>query len=242
MDFDPQAYNIKCFHMSDETLIARRAHYVRQMSSNSTGAVLHTAAGAVSFGLTWLMVPYDAAKISNARKKRKILEKHALMRGLAYKTKKGDVLIPMAIGVALGAAAFEGAGLLADELVDKDDAPELAAAVKGAAHLGIDAGIAAGEHVHAERSKRKKAAKANKANKAKKRSILEQKRLFLDDLSDKDEGSEVAAAEKVEVPLDFEVVIAAGRHAHAERGKRKKLSKAKKRSILEEKRLFPYEK
>ncbi|KAF9873560.1 hypothetical protein CkaCkLH20_09019 [Colletotrichum karsti] len=158
MHFDPDAYDLKCHQMTDEVLIARRAHYVRQIASTSTGAALHTAAGAATAGLTWLMVPYDAARIRHARKKRKILERHAVERGLAVKTKRGDVLIPMALGAAIGAVAFEGAGMCA-EMVGADSGSK--AVVKGVAHLGLDAGVAAAEHKHAERAKRKSETKGD---------------------------------------------------------------------------------
>ncbi|KAK2770790.1 hypothetical protein CKAH01_04297 [Colletotrichum kahawae] len=155
MHFDPEAYNLKCHQMTDETLLTRRAHYVRQMASGSTGAALHTAAGAATAGLTWLMIPYDAARIRNARRKRRILEKHAVERGLTVKTKRGDVLIPMALGVTLGAVAFEGAEMCADAVVaaDAEGSKEVHWIVKGVAHLGLDAGVAAVEHAHARSEK-----------------------------------------------------------------------------------------
>ncbi|EQB58046.1 hypothetical protein CGLO_01760 [Colletotrichum gloeosporioides Cg-14] len=155
MHFDPEAYNLKCYQMTDEALLARRANYVRQLASGSTGAALHTAAGAATAGLTWLMVPYDAARIRNARRKRRILEQHAVERGLTVKTKRGDVLIPMAVGVTLGAVAFEGAGMCADAVVADTGGPK--EVVKGVAHLGLDAGVAAIEHAHAKNEKTRSA-------------------------------------------------------------------------------------
>ncbi|OHF04424.1 hypothetical protein CORC01_00276 [Colletotrichum orchidophilum] len=160
MPFDADAYDLKCRQMSDEIIIARRSHYVRQLASSSTGAALHTAAGAVTAGLSWLMVPYDAARIRNARRKRRILERHAVERGLAVETRRGDVLVPVAMGLTFGAVAIEGAEMCADVLVGTGgDGSSGAAAthgvVKGVAHVGLDAGIAAAEHAHAKREKMK---------------------------------------------------------------------------------------
>ncbi|KXH51565.1 hypothetical protein CNYM01_09726 [Colletotrichum nymphaeae SA-01] len=162
MPFNAEAYDLKCRQMSDEALIARRSHYVRQLASSSTATALHTAAGAVTAGLSWLMVPYDAARIRNARRKRRILEKHAVERGLAVKTKRGDVLVPMALGVTFGAVAIEGAEVCADVLVGSTGGSSSGVAataahgvVKGVAHVGLDAGIAAAEHAHAKRGKMK---------------------------------------------------------------------------------------
>ncbi|KAL0939504.1 uncharacterized protein CTRU02_206114 [Colletotrichum truncatum] len=159
MPFDAEAYDLKCRQMDDNALIARREHYVRQIASSSTGAALRTAAGAATAGLTWLMIPYDAARIHNARRKRKILEKHAIDRGLTIETKCGDVLGPMALGATLGVVAFEGAQMCADMVMGADgggsaaESKEAGEAVKGIAHLGLDAGIAAVEHKHAQREK-----------------------------------------------------------------------------------------
>ncbi|GKT48476.1 uncharacterized protein ColSpa_08657 [Colletotrichum spaethianum] len=153
MPFDPEAYRLKCAEMPDDVLLARRSHYVRRLASSATGAALHTAAGGFTFGLTWLLVPYDAARIHNARRKRRILEEHALDRGLAVETKRGDVLVPMAAGLALGAVAFEGAAACAELLVDGGEGSSEATLVKGAAHLGLDAAIAAAEQSHAQKEK-----------------------------------------------------------------------------------------
>ncbi|KAK1503485.1 hypothetical protein CTAM01_04797 [Colletotrichum tamarilloi] len=159
MPFNAEAYDHKCRQMSDEALIARRSHYIRRLASSSTATALHTAAGAVTAGLSWLMVPYDAARIRNARRKRRILERHAVERGLAVKTKRGDVLVPMALGVTFGAVAIEGAEVCADVLVGSTGGSTSSAAahgvVKGVAHVGLDAGVAAAEHAQAKRGKMK---------------------------------------------------------------------------------------
>ncbi|KAK1638909.1 hypothetical protein BDP81DRAFT_447811 [Colletotrichum phormii] len=161
MPFNADAYDLKCRQMSNEALIARRTHYVRQLASSSTATALHTAAGAVTAGLSWLMVPYDAARIRNARRERRILERHAVERGLAVKTKRGDVLVPMALGVTFGAVAIEGAEVCADVLVGTGGGSSSSAAaaahgvVKGVAHVGLDAGIATAEHAQAKRGKMK---------------------------------------------------------------------------------------
>ncbi|GKT55600.1 hypothetical protein ColTof4_14142 [Colletotrichum tofieldiae] len=159
MPFDPEAYHLKCGEMPDDVLLARRAHYVRQLASCSTGAAVHTAVGGFTFGLTWLMVPYDAARIRNARRKRRILEEHALGRGLAVKTERGDVLVPMAVGLALGAVAFEGAAVCADLLAQGNGSSE-STLVKGAAHLGLDAAIATAEQSHGQKEKTKAESKS----------------------------------------------------------------------------------
>ncbi|KAK6226583.1 hypothetical protein QIS74_00138 [Colletotrichum tabaci] len=154
MPFDPEVYNLKCAGLSDDALLSRWSYYVRQLASSSTGAALHTAAGGFTLGLTWLMIPYDAARIRNARRKRRILEEHAVDRGLAVRTKSGDVLLPMAVGLALGAVAFGGAALSADLLVGGNGSSRLTV-VKGAAHLGLDAAIAAAERSFADKEKTK---------------------------------------------------------------------------------------
>ncbi|KAJ0298196.1 hypothetical protein COL5a_007770 [Colletotrichum fioriniae] len=161
MPFNAEAYDLKCRQMSNEALIARRSHYVRQLAGSSTATALHTAAGAVTAGLSWLMVPYDAARIRNARRKRRILERHAVERGLAVKTKKGDLLVPMALSVTFGAVAIEGAEVCADVLVGSTGGSSSSAAaataahgvVKGVAHVGLDAGVAAAEHAQAKQGK-----------------------------------------------------------------------------------------
>ncbi|TQN72691.1 hypothetical protein CSHISOI_02763 [Colletotrichum shisoi] len=68
--------------------------------------------------------------------------------------KRGDVLLPMVVGLALGAVAFGGAVLSADLLVGGNGSSGLTV-VKGAAHLGLDAAIAAAERSFADKEKTK---------------------------------------------------------------------------------------
>src|SRR3954471_15386498 len=97
MPFDFAKYDQKCSQMSPEQLQLEWEHYTRLISGSAASATIAGSALVFTAGVSLIGVAIGSAGIHNARKKRKIIDRHLARYREEPTTRKRDLM---------GSAAF----------------------------------------------------------------------------------------------------------------------------------------
>lgn len=147
------AFDGLCADLSDEELQLKWQHYTRALTSASTSTTVAILAAGPTGGVSMIGAMIAGPLLHNARKKRAIVGRHMLSRGLEPETRSKDIYVPLAIGSAVGAATMGlgsvGAEALAvDAIIDKTVG-------KVVLHTALDVAATAGEEKHLRHEHRK---------------------------------------------------------------------------------------
>jgi len=152
MPFDYKEYQRKCDSLTAEQLQAEYENYTRQLAGGATSTATSVLLSPFTAGVSLVGIGLSAPRVHNARKKREIIEAGLQARGETHRTRKRDVLAPVAVagtlsGLTLGLAG-PGADMIAGQAVGHG--MEYAAS-----HVALDASGALVEHKHDKRTHQK---------------------------------------------------------------------------------------
>ncbi|KAF4419456.1 hypothetical protein F53441_14429 [Fusarium austroafricanum] len=166
MPFDFKDYDPKRQGLTVKELQREWEHYTRLISGAATSTAVPGCAIPLMLVVSIIVVAMAAPAIHNARKKRKIIERHLNRLNATHHTRKRDVLGSMAaswtIGVvtlgvgSMGADAIATAG--AEHGIQSIVANETA--IKIGPHMALDRAGMIVEHEHTDHLKEKDARKA----------------------------------------------------------------------------------
>ncbi|KAE9369530.1 hypothetical protein N431DRAFT_49787 [Stipitochalara longipes BDJ] len=152
MPFDYEEYQRKCDSLTTDQLQAEYENYTRQLAGGATSTATSVLFSPFTAGISLVGIGLSAPRVHNARKKREIIEAGLQARGETHRTRKRDVLAPVAVagtlsGLTLGLAG-PGADMIAGQVVGHG--MEYAAS-----HVALDATGAIVEHKHDKRTHQK---------------------------------------------------------------------------------------
>ncbi|PMD42491.1 hypothetical protein L207DRAFT_581149 [Hyaloscypha variabilis F] len=152
MPFDYREYQRKCDSLTVDQLQAEYENYTRQLAGGATSTATSVLFSPFTAGISLVGIGLLAPRVHNARKKREIIEAGLQARGKTHRTRKRDVLAPVAVagtlsGLTLGLAG-PGADMIAGQAVGHG--MEYAAS-----HVALDATGAIVEHKHGKRTHQK---------------------------------------------------------------------------------------
>lgn len=139
-------FDALCADLSDEELQLKWQHYTRALTSASTSTSVAVLAAGPTGGVSIIGAMIAGPLLHNARRKRQMVGRHMRSRGLEPETRRKDVLVPMAIGGAVGAATM-GVGSIGAEALAVDAVVDKTVA-KVVLHTALDVGATAGEERH----------------------------------------------------------------------------------------------
>jgi len=152
MPFDYREYQRKCDSLTVDQLQAEYENYTRQLAGGATSTATSVLFSPFTAGISLVGIGLSAPRVHNARNKREIIEAGLQARGKTHRTRKRDVLAPVAVagtlsGLTLGLAG-PGADMIAGQAVGHG--MEYAAS-----HVALDATGAIVEHKHGKHTHQK---------------------------------------------------------------------------------------